>query len=212
MIQELGILFVESFKGKNAYVHLTAIFVTYIFVVFGIDWQYFLFMNAHAPRYMLFSADIIGLLFPIFFPVGLVVFGRWKQNILYVKTGWILAKTVIVSFSIALLYKSIVGRASPPHHGELIVDTSNQFNFGFLQHSILGGWPSSHATVMFAIAIALVTLFPRSLCIRIGVYALAVYIGLGVAIGFHFISDFIAGALIGTVVGRTVVQKSVHQK
>lgn len=195
------------FMGKNSFAHLLAISITFLFVTTGIDWQYFVFMNTTAPHFILFSADIIGLLLPILLPLTIFITGVVRKDTTYIRTGVTLVTTVVLAFLIALTYKSLAGRESPLDDGPLF-DNSHQFHFGFMQHSVQGGWPSSHATVMFALAACLVTLFPRSLPLRVSIYALALYIGLGVAIGFHFISEFIAGALIGTVIGKTVAHES----
>jgi membrane-associated phospholipid phosphatase len=206
-MRELATLFIRSFSGKNSFAHGAAILVTFLFVITGIDWQYFLFMNSNAPHFMLFTADMVGLLVPILLPLSILMLGILKKNATYLRTGTTLVKTVVLAFLIALTYKSLAGRESPPDDGPLI-DNSNQFHFGFMEHSVLGGWPSSHATVMFALAACLVTLFPKSVALRVSSYALALSIGLGVAIGFHWISEFIAGVLIGTVIGKTVAQES----
>jgi membrane-associated phospholipid phosphatase len=96
------------------------------------------------------------------------------------------------------------GRISPPHHGPFDVDISGAFQFGFMNYQIIGGWPSSHAMVMFALATCVYVLFPESRRLVIGAYLLAFFVGIGVTFGFHWLSEFIAGACFGVIVGRVV--------
>jgi membrane-associated phospholipid phosphatase len=128
----------------------------------------------------------------------------------YARTGWALLYTVVSAFSIALMYKIVTGRTSPPHH-EVTTDISNQFHFGFMQEQVMGGWPSSHTTIAFAMAACLIALFPESSRIKIIAYTYALLVGLGVAIGFHWFSEFLAGVLIGTVVGRVAATRHAVQ-
>lgn len=95
----------------------------------------------------------------------------------------------------------------PPHANPLLLvpppDTSRAFQFGFGQGGIFWGWPSSHTTVAFATAFALISLIPRSKW-RWLALIYAFFIGLGVSVTIHWFSEFVAGALIGAAVGLAV--------
>ena len=78
---------------------------------------------------------------------------------------------------------------------------SREFSFGFLRCGVFWGWPSSHTTIAFAMAVTLLTLYPENKIVRYPVVFYAFYIGLGVSISIHWFSDFVARAIIGTVVG-----------
>ena len=210
-MKELATLFVSSFKGKNLYAHISAYILTYLLVISGLDWKYFLIMNNLAPRYILFSADILGYIFPFLLIVFLFTYGKINKKTHYINLSFILIKTVVTAFLVALLYKSFTGRISPPDHG-ILIDTSNQWNFGFMDYSVLGGWPSTHAMVMFAIASSLVTLYPKSYLLHVLIYILALYVGIGVSIEFHWLSELLSGIIIGTIIGITVVNKSINAK
>lgn len=54
---------------------------------------------------------------------------------------------------------------------------------------------------MFAIAITLFVLYPKNLTVRIIALVFAFYIGIGISINIHWFSDFVAGAIIGSLVG-----------
>jgi membrane-associated phospholipid phosphatase len=85
-----------------------------------------------------------------------------------------------------------------------LVDTSREFRFGFLRGGVFFGWPSSHTTIAFAMAMAMRTLYPGSKITRSVALIYALYIGVGVSMTIHWFSDFAAGVIIGTVVGTTV--------
>ena len=106
---------------------------------------------------------------------------------------------------VSMALKTFSGRASPPHHtfgADLaFADDSAAFKFGFMNEPILGGWPSSHATVAFAVAFALVSALPKMRGLYVASFILAVFIGVGVTLGFHWLSELVAGALIGAGIG-----------
>ena len=58
--------------------------------------------------------------------------------------------------------------------------------------------------VAFAMAAAVWTLYPSSKVTRCVALLYALYIGVGVSMTIHWFSDFVAGAIIGTVIGMTV--------
>ncbi|WP_146756516.1 phosphatase PAP2 family protein, partial [Shigella flexneri] len=52
-------------------------------------------------------------------------------------------------------------------------------------------------------------LFPNDKRLQLGAFILAVFVGIGVTFGFHWLSDFFAGVVAGYVVGR-VVYTRIH--
>jgi len=53
-------------------------------------------------------------------------------------------------------------------------------------------------------ALTLWTLYPRSALVRSLALIYAFYIGLGVSINIHWFSDFVAGAIVGSLIGCVV--------
>lgn len=120
-----------------------------------------------------------------------------------------LGQAAFLGYLVSIFYKSLTGRMPPPFHfsGEsagFLIDNSRDWNFGFLQHGIFWGWPSSHTTVAFAMAFSIIYFYPKNktLCILAFLYAL--YVGLSVSTNIHWFSEFVAGAIIGAVAGATV--------
>lgn len=190
----------QTYRGRNIWAHVLAVCITGALVILGIDWNYFLYMHAHASPEILFLADLIGIVVPIALPAALVIEGRRRKDPRLERAGWMIAEAELAAFLIVLAYKSVAGRVSPPFFGPF-VDASWEFNFGFLRESVYGGWPSSHTAVAFAAAASIAQLLHRHRLLRWSVFGYAAFIGLSEAIGFHWFSEVIAGALIGTVVG-----------
>lgn len=190
---------------------LLGVVLTYLCVASGFDWWYFLFAWEYVPRFVLFIADGLGFLIPFLVPLGLFVYGKRKQNNRYTRAGMAVMLAALVGFISSMCIKVFTGRISPPHHGPFDIDISGAFQFGFMEYQIIGGWPSSHATVMFALTACLVACFPRKRFVAVCAYSAATFVGVGVTFGFHWFSEFLMGAVLGFVLGRCVYATTVSQ-
>ena len=206
----------DCFRGYNLIFQLLAILITYILVVSGFDWKYFSFFSVTGLPAILFSAAILGSLIPIIIPITVLMFGKIQKNFLLLNTGFALGQAVIIGYLISSFYKIFSGRIAPPlnhisdkifditplsHLSSSLLDRSKTFYFGFFRNGIFWGWPSSHTTIAFAMTFTLWMLFPKNKVIKILALFYALYIGLGVSMTIHWFSDFVAGAIIGTVIG-----------
>ena len=193
---------IVCFKGRMLVWHLAAILATLVLVVSGLDWQYFLWTRSPALRAWLFPAVPIGGLLPIALPFALLVLGTLARSSAIRLPGWAISQAEIIGGIIAAAYKAVTGRAHPGH--AVTPDLSHIFKFGLLRGGVFWGWPSSHTTIAFSMAVAVLTLFPKQKWMGYLAICYAFYIGFGVSITIHWFSDFVAGALIGTVVGLVV--------
>jgi len=201
------------FAPRNLIWHLIAIVGTYALVVSGFDWKYYQFFEQHHLIFSFMSlATVFGFFVPFLVPLVLLLFGRNNR------TSKIAALAVIQAELLGTLasgfYKVFTGRVHPqlvePNFFDVgtivtngIRDISHEFRFGFLRGGVIWGWPSTHTTVAFAMALVLMTLFTKNKTTRwILVYAF--YIGLGVAMSIHWFSDFFAGAILGSLIGIIV--------
>ena len=66
------------------------------------------------------------------------------------------------------------------------------------------GWPSSHTTIAFAVAVTLFVLYRKNPLVKYPALLVALYIGVGVSTNIHWFSEFVAGAIIGSVIGSVV--------
>ncbi len=199
---------VSIFIGRNFFFHLLAIVLTYIIVMSGLDWKYFLFVRDLPLRSFLSLATGLGMLVPLFGIPLLFFFAKIKKDRRLTMTCFALWQAAGLGWLVSSFYKAFTGRVQPPRGViDTFVDQSHGFHFGFLEHGIFWGWPSSHTTVAFAMSFALITLFPKRKLIVSLALLYAFYIGLGISMQIHWFSEFAAGAIIGTVIG-TVVGKS----
>jgi membrane-associated phospholipid phosphatase len=179
-------------------------------VTSGFDWLYFESTRSAALNSVLFPAVFLGGILPIFVPLVVLAVGKIKKSATMVRAAWAVAQAEILGLLISSTYKAFTGRIQPPHANSA-VDTSREFMFGFFRHGVFWGWPSSHTTVAFAGAVTLAALYAKNKTIRYAAIAYAFYVGFGVSISIHWFSDFVAGAIIGTVIG-IVVGKSFLER
>ena len=195
------------FKGRKIIWHILAIFLTCILVFSGVDWHYFLNVRSPHLNAIFLPAIILGALFPIVIPLSLIISGHILKKASIRSIGWLTGQAALIGSIISSVYKAFTGRIQP-NLADLTHNISTNFNFGFLKHGIFWGWPSSHTTIAFAMAFLLIGLFPKNVLVRCVALIYAFYIGIGVSFSIHWFSDFVAGAIIGTVIGVTVARRA----
>ena len=206
----LPLNFIRSFSGPFLLWHFAAIVLTYVLVTSGFDWNYFLFMQKGGLLTFFFPAIVLGGLLAILLPVTLLLIGKIGKDAKAAFLGSALGQAALLGWFVSAIFKAFTGRIQP-NMADLVTDISHQFQFGFWKHGIFWGWPSSHTTVSFAMAVALVTLFPKNRIVRYAALAYAFYVAIGVSFTIHWFSDAVAGAIIGSVVG-IVVGKSFRKR
>ena len=185
--------------------HIIAIVLTLILVQSGFDWFYFLSTRNPNLRSWMFPAAPIGGLVPMILPLTLILSGYIISHARMTLTGWAIGQAALIGSLISSAYKAVTGRVHPEHVAG--ADISHVFRFGFLRGGVFWGWPSSHTTIAFAMAVTVFMLLPRNKWVGYVMIAYAFYVGLGVSTTIHWFSDFAAGAIIGSVIG-VVVGKS----
>ena len=140
-----------------------------------------------------------------YLPLILFALGFVARNARTILTGWAVGQAALLGLLIAAAYKAFTGRAHPAH--SVGADISHVFHFGWLRGGVFWGWPSSHTTIAFAMAVTVFTLCPKQRWLGLVALLYAFYVGIGVSMTIHWFSDFVAGAIIGSVIG-TVVGKS----
>jgi len=193
---------IGCFKGRRIVWHVIAILLTVILVTSGFDWHYYLATRSHTLRSWMFPAVVIGGLLPLALPPILLALGIIARNARVILTGWAVGQAELLGALIVAAYKAITGRAHPAHFAG--ADISHVFHFGWMRGGVFWGWPSSHATIAFAMAVAVFTLCPKQRWLGWVVILYACYVGLGVSLTIHWFSDFAAGAIIGSVIGAVV--------
>jgi membrane-associated phospholipid phosphatase len=193
---------IGCFKGPMLVWHGIAIALTFILVTSGFDWRYFAATRNPVLRSWMFPAAPIGGLVPIILPLVLLVMGGIARSAETSVAGWAVGQAEIIGAFVAAAYKSVTGRVHPAH--DVGADLSHAFRFGFLRGGVFWGWPSSHTTIAFAMAVMVFALSPKQRWLGYAAIAYAFYIGVGVSMTIHWFSDFAAGAIFGSVIGAVV--------
>jgi hypothetical protein len=196
---------IGCFRGRRIIWHVIAIVMTFILVMSGFDWRYFLATRNPALRSWMWPAVVIGMVLPLALPLFLLIVGFIIGNARTTLAGWAVGQAALLGSLISSAYKAFTGRVHPAHN--VGADISHVFRFGFLRGGVFWGWPSSHTTIAFAMAVTVFTLCPKRRWLGFVALIYAFYIGIGVSMTIHWYSDFVAGAIIGSVIG-TVVGKS----
>lgn len=191
-----------SFRGWKFFFLLGAIACTFAIVQTGTDWNYLLWVRDPHLNKMFFPAVIVGAFVPVSLPLFLIACGYLFNAPKTAVIGWALGQAALIGSIVSSFLKALTGRLQPDLTN-LIVDSSHGFQFGFMNHGIFWGWPSSHTTIAFAMGVTLCYLFPRHRHIMFYSIIYAFYVGVGVSLSIHWLSEFIAGALIGTAIGMT---------
>ncbi|MGB7746130.1 MAG: phosphatase PAP2 family protein [Verrucomicrobiia bacterium] len=193
---------ISCFKGWMIVWHVMAILLTFILVMSGFDWHWFLVTRNPALRSWLWPAVKIGALLPLALPLFLLVVGFIIQSSRTILAGWAVGQAALLGSLVSSAYKAFTGRVHPAHSvGE---DISHVFRFGWMRGGVFWGWPSSHTTIAFAMAVTVFTLCPKQRWLGWVAILYACYVGLGVSMTIHWFSDFAAGAIIGSVIGAVV--------
>lgn len=196
----------KTFYGYNLLGHLCAILVTYIIVTSGADWQYYLVSRSSVLRLLLFPSVMLGFFLPIIIPCVMFLIGKIQKSSTLVLTSYALVQAASIGLLVSDFYKALTGRLPPRLVTSTLQDMSHGFQFGFLKGGVFWGWPSSHTTVAFAMSVALALLYPKNKLIPIISLLYAFYVGIGISVTIHWFSEFIAGAIFGSVVGVTVAK------
>ncbi len=204
-LKSLGKNSVECFSRYNIFWHFLAIGLTYLLVVSGFDWYYFEVTRNVFLQEAALIPSIIGFLVPIILPIVIYIVGKRRKDNDNTVVALGVIQAGLIGYVISIIYKAFTGRIQPEFltHNS-ILDISREFNFGFLQHGVFWGWPSSHTAVAFAMSFALIIFYPKNKKVLYFSLLYAFFIGLGVSVSIHWFSDFVAGAIIGSLVGIVV--------
>lgn len=198
---------IGSFTNNYGLNHIISIAGTYGMVNGGVDWSYYDFMrdNKAIPRAG-FSSVIVGGLVPWIVPAGGYFYGAASGNKELQLTSLALGQAGIISYFVTSGYKALTGRNGPETLDDdgTIEDYSTDFKFGIFTRGVFDGWPSGHTTTAVAMATVLTKLYPENTTIKYASIAYGAWITAGVSTNIHWLSDAVAGTLIGYSIGTSV--------
>jgi membrane-associated phospholipid phosphatase len=152
---------------------------------------------------------IAGYVAPVAIPAGLYAVGLGARKRALAHHGAAAIQAVVVTFGATLALKVITGRPFPLHGGDpaardRLAHPEYAREWNPLQPARGYAWPSGHASAAFAAAAAL-SASTADLTVTATSYGVATAISVGMLVGdHHWLSDVVAGALIGQAVGDAV--------
>jgi undecaprenyl-diphosphatase len=147
----------------------------------------------------------IGVVNPIGYGLTLLVvtmalcaLGWYAERPRLREAAWFASWTFVVAGSIEFALKHLVGRPRPDAGAMSMLPIGPSYTPNF------DSFPSGHATSVFAVACAFGYFYPR---LRWPLFLLAACISLGrLYLDRHYVSDILAGALIGIAVTTVLLQ------
>jgi len=207
LFHNFGNNIVYSFTKSYGFFHVAATTSTYSLIKGGVDWQYYEFMRDNSfLQYTGFPSVVMGGLVPAAAPIYLYYKAKSDNNSKLMYTSYALGQSVLLSLLVSSSYKAITGRAGPDLFEDdgSRPDYSDDFKFGFLKRGVFDGWPSGHTTTAVAMATTLIKLYPENKFLKTGALIYAFIISAGVSANIHWLSDVVAGTLIGYSIGMSV--------
>ncbi|HTX18503.1 MAG TPA: phosphatase PAP2 family protein [Bacteroidota bacterium] len=195
-----------SFTLDDGAYHFAAIPATYLLIRSSADWKWNTYTNEQGISTHGFIAAEMGTLVPVAVSLSLYLYGRSQDDVRLQVTALALGQAALLSVGISSVYKVFSGRW-PPDNVDVPrgrADYSGDFHFGFLRRGAFEGWPSSHTMDAFSMATTIAELYPGRTTLQLVSYTYASLIGIGVSTNIHWLSNAVAGALIGYAIGKTV--------
>ena len=135
---------------------------------------------------------------------GIVYLVHRKSDRPYTRMARFFIAAVLLSGVIVNVFKGVIGRYRP---SEWIKSQTYGFdNFSFLEYTA-NSFPSGHSTTAFAVGVSLALLFPKyRLWFLLAAAAVA---STRVVLYQHYVTDVMAGALVGGITAYTLYRKMI---
>ena len=70
----------ELYRGRNLFWQFVFIILSFISVTTGFDWFYYQITRGEVLQFILFPPVFVGFLMPIFLPIILFVYSKYKEH------------------------------------------------------------------------------------------------------------------------------------
>jgi len=210
----------EAHSGNNLFWHGAAVGSTVFFVASGADrdWQGWLQENGILGRGFENPVLFAGNFWTIGIALWLYLDGRAGDDPVTAGAGVTAFQAVVGTFLVVTTEKFLTGRRGPagpndtPDMPFVKTDDPADFAFDFWNSSFSDGrffWPSGHTASAFSLVSALVSYYPDEDWLAWLGYPLAALMGYVMMEGdYHWLSDVVAGACIGHVIGWTAGRRA----
>ena len=200
----------DSFRGDNVSLHLSAIAATAVLVNGGVDYDVEHYFNQH-PEYGSWAhpAVFTGEFLPFIAGGSLYAYAKIRNDNETLGASFAVLQASLIEFLYNSTLKAITGRPHPDWRSVSDMDSlSRAFRFGFLRGGAFWGWPSGHTAATMAVVSALTNYYPDKTWLKVAGFGLVAYTMFGVSANnrgsMHWFSDAVAGALMSYAVGSTV--------
>ncbi|MFA5328195.1 MAG: phosphatase PAP2 family protein [Prolixibacteraceae bacterium] len=131
---------------------------------------------------------------------GFLAHGLLAKNSKSVSTGLLSLESFLLASVLVRIPKTLAGRQRPDV-------ATDQFQFKGPFHG--NSFPSGHTTAVFSVASVIATQYRETKWVPVAAYSVASLVGLSrIYDNKHWLSDVVAGAAVGTLVGNLVSHRS----
>lgn len=215
--ERLGASIVGAYAFPTILFHAGAV-VTTVPLVLWVDEPVQRYFQRHDPLSdeAGVAALISGAALPMAIPATLYFGGLLAEADELATAGAAVTQAVVMQLVVVHALKWLTDRAGPYPNGDpneerwsggVTRDSNSARDFDFNPLDLKWGirWPSGHTAASFAVVSSLVAFYPDELWLALVGYPIAAGIGVGMIEGdYHWLSDIVAGALIGHAIGWTV--------
>ena len=202
---------VKSFSGGNLFALPAAAAATYLLVMTDADYHVHDYFARNIASYDKYTSAALwgGYFAPLAVGGGMYLWGKATDDSKTYAAGCCALQAAGVAMLAGTVLKAVTGRPGPdPLMYPDMREASHIFRFGFLRGGLHYGWPSGHLATNSAWIVSLMTFYDKSLPVQVGGVAIIAYLFLGVTAHegatMHWVSDVIAGTIIGYTIGSTV--------
>lgn len=200
----------DSFKGNNLYLHLTAVASTCLLVAGNVDYDVEHYFNTH-PQYGQYgrAVFITGEFLPFIAGGSLLMYSGAAHDKQTLGAAFAVIQASVIELMYNTALKALTGRPGPDwRHNTDMKALSKTFRFGFLRGGVFWGWPSGHTATTTAVVSSLMGYYPHSTWLKVAGFGLIAYTIFAVSSvnrgGMHWFSDAVAAALMSYAIGSTV--------
>jgi membrane-associated phospholipid phosphatase len=206
VFDNVGWNFLNIVKYNYGANFLLTVPLTYALVESGADWGWYKVVYGKRGLALAGAAvNVIGYGVPVLFPIAAYVSGAVAGDRKAQVLGLAAAQAAFFSSAISASLKLAAGRRQAGVYDldPQTSDYSKDFRWN-TSAGIIDGWPSGHTANAMAQAVVIAEIYKDNFLVKALSYLYVGFIGVGMTMCDHWVSDIAAGALIGYAIGKVV--------
>ncbi len=205
----LGSNLFDIFIGPNTLLHLGAAATTVVMV--HEDWDYLIYKRAQSYRkYQRYFNPTIytGAMSWLVIATPMLIYGLVEDKPETVGGAYAILQSTLIGITYSTILKGLTGRPGPDVKWYTDVrGQSRTFRFGYLRGGVFNGWPGGHVMNTTLTMVSLMSYYPDKWWLKVVGFLIIAYTMVGMVMTKgHWMSDNIAGFLMGYAIGSTVGQ------